>query len=474
MIRLIAFLFAWTITWCAQAGELSLPAIFSDHMVLQRGQPVIVWGTSPAREKVELQLGAARAEARSDADGRWRIALPAMEAGGPFELTVRSGSRSKTIGDVFVGEVWLAAGQSNMAFRFRLSDPAGQAAALRSLQGRNVRAFAVAKVVSGGKLLHQQDGPWRVADVDGVADWSAVGVYFSEALRLEKDVAIGIIDVSQGSSTIEAWMSEPALAEAQAAGYVPKKPYEDIRRHYRNPSVLHDSMLMKVVPYTIRGALWYQGESNANDAASYELLLPTMIRSWRALWDQPDLPFLFVQLPVYEQPGDQTGESWARLRAAQARVHAAVPGTGLAVLIDSGDKDNLHPSDKRVVGQRLARLARALVYGEDIVYSGPVVKKVEYAKEGAVIHFDHAAEGLVAAGPVEGFEARGREGIWRRVVPSVDGNRLVVRLPQGAEITGVRYAWANAPLVNLYNKAGLPAAPFMDERPAVSAKHAKD
>jgi sialate O-acetylesterase len=467
-------LLAWALASCAHASDFSLPAIFTDHLVLQREQPVGIWGDAPRGEKVELHFGELHLETHADARGRWRITLPSMDAGGPFELTVRSGAHAKTLRDVFVGEVWLAAGQSNMAFRFRFSDPADQAAALRSLHERNVRNFALAKVVSGGKLLEEEDGPWGVADVNSIAGWSAVGVYFSQSLGLEKHVAIGIIDVSQGSSTIEAWMSEAALAHAKAAGDVPAKPYEDIRRHYRNPAVLYRSMLAKVVPYGIRGVLWYQGESNAGDAASYQRLLPALIGSWRTVWERPDLPFIFAQLPAYEPPDDESKQSWARFRAAQANVHAAVPGTGMAVLIDTGEKDDIHPADKKVVGERFARLARALVYGEDIAHSGPLVEKVEYVEDFAVIHFSHAEGGLVAAGDVEGFEVQGGDGAWRHVVPRIDGQRLLVGHPEGDEITGVRHAWANAPTVNLYNQAGLPAAPFSVERSAEPSNFPKD
>lgn len=449
---------------CAHAGELALPSIFSDHMVLQRERPAPIWGGAAPGEQVELQFGKRRLQTRADARGQWQVMLPAMNAGGPFELRVESGADARTLSDVFVGEVWLAAGQSNMAFRFRLSDANDQAAALRSLQKLNVRSFGVAKIVSGGKLLEAPDRPWSVASADTIADWSAVGLYFSQALDLDQSVAIGIIDASQGSSTIEAWMNDAALAEARAAGYVPAKPYEDIRRHYRNPTVLHRSMLSKVVPYGIRGVLWYQGESNVSDPSSYQVLLPALIRSWRTQWKQPELPFLFAQLPRYQPPEDATGQSWAQFRAAQAQVNETVPYTGMAVLIDSGDKDNLHPHDKKVVGERLARLARAVVYGEDIVHSGPVVERVEYAKDSAVLHFSHAEGGLVAWGDVESVEVRGRGGAWLRVVPRVDGQRLIVRHPEGDEVTGVRHAWANVPAVNLYNKAGLPAAPFNVER----------
>lgn len=449
---------------CAHAGELALPSIFGEHMVLQRERPAPIWGTAARGEKVELQLGELRLQTQADARGRWQVTFPAMSAGGPFELRITSGSDTRTLSDVYVGEVWLAAGQSNMAFRFRLSDATDQAAALRSLQEHNVRSFGVAKVVSGGKLLEQPDRPWSLASANNIADWSAVGVYFSQALSLDPGIAIGIIDASQGSSTIEAWMNEAALARARAAGYVPTKPYEDVRRHYRNPTVLHRSMVSKVVPYGIRGVLWYQGESNVSDPSSYQLLLPILIQSWRGQWQQPELPFLFAQLPRYEPPEDKTGESWARFRAAQASVHATVPHTGMAVLIDSGDKDNLHPHDKKVVGDRLARIARALVYGEDVVYSGPVIERVEYAKDSAVIHFSHAEGGLAAEGDVDSVEVRGRGDAWVRVVPRIDGQRLIVRHPKGEQVTGVRHAWANAPAVNLHNKAGLPAAPFNVER----------
>lgn len=465
MRRALALILIWALASCAHAGPLSLPAIFSDHMVLQREQPVAIWGMAPRGEKVELAFGKLRFETRADERGRWRITLPAMNAGGPFELTVASDTEATTLSDVFIGEVWLAAGQSNMAFRFRHSDASDQAAALRSLPEHNVRSFVVAKIVAGGKLLEEDDKPWVVVDANDIADLSAVGVYFSQALGFERDIAVGIIDVSQGSSTIEAWMSEAALAEAKTAGYVPGKPYEDIRRHYRNPAVLHRAMLAKIVPFGIRGVLWYQGESNANDATSYERLLPILIRSWRTLWEKPSLPFLFAQLPAYE-PEDETGESWAQFRAAQANVHAAVPNTGMAVLIDTGEEHNLHPTDKQVVGERLARLARALVYGEDIVYSGPVVKKVKYADDFAMVHFEHAEGGLVAEGTVEDVEVRGSDAVWHRVVPTIDGSRLLVRHPDGDEIKAVRYAWSNAPNATLFNKAGLPAAPFSVERSA--------
>lgn len=463
-------------TWSgARASELSLPGIFGDHMVLQREQPVSTWGGAVPGARVELEFRGKHFATRADERGRWRIELPAMPAGGPYELIVRSSAAGTVLHDVFVGEVWLAAGQSNMAFGFRFSDRDDQREALRSLEELNLRSYAVARIVSGGRLLRADDRPWTLADAEVIGDWSAVAVYFSRALHPEPGVAIGIIDCSQGSSTIEAWMSETAIEEAKAAGYVPREPFEDIRRHYRNPSVLHRSMLAGIIPYGIRGVLWYQGESNASDAASYELLLPAMIRSWRALWQRPELPFLFAQLPAYEPPADDTGRTWALFRAAQARVSETVPGTGMAVLTDTGEKDNIHPADKKVVGERLALLARALVYGEDVEYSGPIVDSVEYDGDRAVLHFRHADGGLVVKGDdVLGVAVRGTNGNWREATAEVQGERLVLWHPRGDDITAVRHAWANAPAVNLYNDAGFPAAPFKLERRAGSSSFVKE
>ena len=444
--------------------ELSLSNIFSDHMVLQREQPVKIWGSGTPGEEVELIFRGDHFDTQTDKKGQWEIILPPMKAGGPFEMHVKSGSATQTLKDIFLGEVWLAAGQSNMAFRFKFSDDKDKPGAFLAIDDTNVRMYEVAKIVSGGKLLNAEDTPWTVADKTIIDEWSAVAVYFSQALALEKGVAIGIINCSQGSSTIEAWMSASAIADAKAAGYVPMEEFEDIRRYYRNPSVLHQSMLSQVIPYGIRGVLWYQGESNAKDAASYEILLPAMIRSWREMWGQKELPFLFAQLPAYEPPDESTENSWALFRAAQAEVDKTVPNTGMAVLIDVGEKDNIHPKNKKTVGDRLASLARARVYGENIAYSGPSIKKIEYRGKTATISFHHAEDGLVVRGVTpQGFSVKSSGGDWYQAEARVSKGQIIVGHPEVPEVTGVRYGWANAPGVNLYNKKGYPAVPFRVE-----------
>ncbi len=455
------------VTFSADAGNendsLSLPPLFSDHMVLQRGQPTNIWGMADPGKAVKVLFRGDRFETTADSQGHWDMLLPAMEAGGPYQMTITSGHTTRTINDIALGEVWLAAGQSNMAFRFGFSDEEDKAKALAALNDTDVRMYKVAAIVSGGKLLKDNDIPWMRANREDVADWSAVALYFAQALQIEEGVAIGIINSSQGSSTIEAWMSPEALDRAKTSGYVPAKTYDDIRRHYRNPSVLHQSMLSKVVPYTLKGVLWYQGESNGGDAESYRILLPALIESWRQLWDQK-LPFLFAQLPAYEPPDDETGTSWARFRQAQTEVDKTVPGTGMVVLIDTGDKHNIHPRKKKIVGDRFASLAMAQVYGKNLAYAGPTMEKVEYNGSEAIVSFHIGGENLVVKGEViKGFSIKSLKGIWYPASAEASGHRVVVRHPAVSKITGVRYGWANAPEVNLYNNKDYPAAPFIHE-----------
>ena len=466
-VLLACTLFVPKVTFSADAGNasdsLSLPPLFSDHMVLQRGQPTNIWGLAEPGKVVEVLFRKTRVETKADSKGHWAMVLPAMDVGGPYQMTIKSGLATRTINDVFWGEVWLAAGQSNMAFRFGFSDEDDKAKALAILKNADIRMYKVAAIVSGGKLLKENDVPWTPASREEVADWSAVALYFAQALQVEEGVAIGIINSSQGSSTIEAWMSPAALAKAKSSGYISTKTYDDIRRHYRNPSVLHQSMLSKIVPYTLKGVLWYQGESNGGEAESYRILLPALVESWRGLWDQK-LPFLFAQLPAYEPPDDKTGQSWARFRQAQAEVDKTVPGTGMVVLIDAGDKHNIHPKKKKIVGDRFANLAMAQVYGKNVAYTGPVMEKIEYDGDRAIVSLHLAGKDLVVKGEViKGFSVKSGEGIWYSASAEATGNKVVVWHPEVGKVTGVRYGWANAPEVNLYNNHGYPAAPFIHE-----------
>ena len=462
--KLCTIILSLALTMTATAAELTMPSIFSDHMVLQREQPIKLWGSAGSGEAIDVLFLDKKFSTRADPLGHWTVTLPSMEAGGPFELVVQSREQEKIFTDVYLGEVWLAAGQSNMAFRFQFADDEDKKHGLQSLGDVNVRMFEVPKIVAGGKLLSQAETPWAIASKENIDNASAVAVFFSQALHLEPGVAVGVINCSQGSSTIQAWMSDEAIERAISKGYVSAPAFDDIRKHYRNPEVLHRTMLSKVVPFGIKGVLWYQGESNGDDAASYKILLPELITSWREMWGQRALPFLFAQLPAYEPPNDAAGDSWTQFRAAQAEVDRSVPGTGMVVLIDLGEKDNIHPTDKKTVGDRFANLARAQVYGEKIAYSGPSLKKIRYRGDSAVLTF-YQAEGLNVKGDsVKGFSVMGDDGVWYAANAERVGEKIIVRHPEVQEILGVRYGWANAPDINLYNKYDYPAVPFNIER----------
>ncbi len=444
--------------------HFSVAEIFDDHMVLQRDQPIFLWGKSVPQTAIKASFRGLTATADVNADGRWTVQFPAMTAGGPFNLAIQSGAETARFTDIYIGDVWLAAGQSNMAFRLKHSNENEKAEALGSLGTSNIRMYQVAKQVSGGKLLHQQDVSWTVAEREVVEGWSAVGFYFAKALHAEREVPIGIIDVSQGSSTIEAWMSPDALQAARRHGYSAAELFTDIKRYYRTPSVLYNTMLRKVIPYPIKGVIWYQGESNALDAKSYRILLPEMIADWRTVWGQKNLPFLFAQLPGYDSPLDPTGTAWAEFRAAQQQVARVVDHAAMVTLVDTGERDNIHPKDKKIVGERFARVARAKVYGENIDYAGPSIATIDYANNTAAISFHHTGQGLVSDGKsLTGFFIKNSTGVWIPAVAAIIQNQVVVSHPAQGVIRGVRYGWANFPEANLYNRSGFPAVPFQIE-----------
>lgn len=452
----------WTIespfAFSATANDtLAVADIFGDHMVLQRNEKVTVWGTAEANENVTIQFISRKYQTVTDDRGQWMIIMDAVDAGGPYDMMVSGKNTQVRFEDVFMGDVWLASGQSNMAFRFQAATDPDKENAIANAGNHNIRTYEVAKLVAGSKLLNEDDKPWSKVTPENVNEWSAVAFYFARGLYTHLNVPIGIINCNQGGSTIEAWMSAGALQEAR----VPEHTYPGILSHYKNPVTLYKAMLSGIIPFTLKGVIWYQGESNAHAPEDYEKLFGAMIRQWRAEWNDNDLPFLFAQLPDFGRREDKTGDSWARLRQSQEAVTASLPNTAMVVLIDAGDKNDIHPTNKRVVGERLVLAARAVAYGENVGYSGPAPDRIRYKKGQAIISYDHAPDGLVMKGDtLQGFEIRDRDGKWHPANARLAKDRVQVAHPVVKEISGVRYAWANAPDVNLYNRKGLPARPF--------------
>jgi len=484
------------------AGALEVACLFSDGMVLQREEPVPVWGTADPGATVSVTVQNTTAAATAEADGAWRATLDPLSVGGPHVLTVVSGENRIEIADVMVGEVWLCSGQSNMVWPMRASAYAdlGIAAA----EHPDMRLFQVA-MANLDEPASDCRGGWMAATPAAVKNFSATAYYFGRTIHALTDVPIGLIQSAVGGTPSEAWTrydtlaadaslkplldgwedrlakldakDEKAHAEAVAAAKVagedpPAKPTPSRLGQKNRPANLYNGMIAPLVPYGIRGAIWYQGESNAGRAAQYRTLFPMMISDWRDAWGE-DFPFYWVQLPRFRNAATAPvmEETWPELREAQSKA-LELPNTGSAITIDLGEADDIHPEEKRIVGERLARLALVDVYGrEDIARSGPRYKAHTIDDAGRVIiEFDYAEKLDAHNGPIQGVAIAGedREFVWADA--TIDGNTLVVWSDQVPEPASVRYNWADNPPGNLRNEAGLPMAPFRtDDWPLVTA-----
>jgi len=480
------------------AADVTLPHVLADHMVIQRGQPVHIWGKASPDEAVTVIFRGASQGTKADSLGRWTVSLAPGEAGGPFALTVK-GNNTISFGDVLVGDVWVASGQSNMEFKLRQGDNA--AAEIATAKYPKIRRTLIDRKVSDYPLEDATGQAWVDVTPENAGGASAVAYFFARHIQeKEAGVPIGIIETFWGGTPVEAWTSlrgiaaDPALmpifsewAKAEEAWPVTQATYEKQLAEWNvtsaaakasgatvpaqpaNPNLrpggpfvpagLYNAMIAPFTQFPIKGAIWYQGETNANanpnGASLYAHAFQGMIRDWRHAWGEGDFPFLFVQLANYK-----ASPAWADLREAQ-RQTLALANTGMAVIIDIGNPDNVHPTDKQDVGLRLALAARAIAYGEKIEYSGPVF--VHAAREGATLRawFEHATGGLKAkAGGLKGFEVAGADRKFVAADARVEGTSIVVSNASVIAPVYLRYAWADSPDCNLYNGEGLPASPF--------------
>jgi len=483
-------------TW----ADIRLPSVIGDNMVLQSGAKAPIWGWAEPGETVYLRVNWHRMERRvtADADGKWMFKVKTPPAGGPYKIMLK-GKNTIAIKNILVGEVWVCSGQSNMQMTVQSSANATEEIGVAKYP--KIRLFSVARKVADAP---QTDctGRWVECSPETVPGFSAAGYFFGRKLHKELKTPIGLIHTSWGGTPAEAWTSEAkmksdadfapilkrwedavanypqamvkykekelqwrkAVEQAKAEGKrAPRKPYAPFGPgHSHSPSGLYNAMIAPLIPYAIQGAIWYQGESNAGRAYQYRKLFPAMIESWRENWDQGRFPFLFVQLANFRQTEDEPAESdWAELREAQTMTLES-PNTGMAVIIDIGEANDIHPKNKQDVGKRLALWALAKTYGHKIVYSGPLYKSMEARNGKITLRFDHTGGGLVAQGeePLKGFAIAGadRKFVWADA--QIKGNTVVVKSDAIAEPVAVRYAWAINPVCNLYNKAGLPASPF--------------
>ena len=483
----------------AHAG-VSLAPLFRDGAVIQSDKPVPVWGSADAGESITVTFAGQSASATAGTDGRWSVTFkPLSISAEPRDLTV-IGRNKLVVHDVVVGEVWIASGQSNMAYA--LPGAATGKADIKASDFPLLRQFTVAKQ-SAFSPLATADGAWVPALPDTAGQFSAVAYYFGRKLHQTLKVPVGIINSSWGGTAIEPWLdpaacradpdlskhlaaqekarhtspSEEAAYEAaldtwrhdkEAAKTAPKpfpspapKPPAGLAGP-RTLAGLYNGMIAPLVPGALRGVVWYQGESNADHASSYAPCFSALITGWRKQFVQGDFPFYWVQLPNYGHIGFQNDRlGWARLREAQNSA-LSLSATGQAVTIDVGEIGNLHPRDKKSVGERLALLALARTYGlKDVIDSGPVFASAKREGSAYRITFKSSASPLKAANAgLTGFELAGEDKVLHPADAKIDGSTVVVTCPEVANPVAVRYAFTNAPEAGLFNAQGLPAAPF--------------
>ena len=480
-------------------ADVSLNALFTDHAVLQQGGEIPVWGWADDGENVSVEFRDQRVETVAK-DGKWKVALEAETAGGPDALIVR-GKNVLVVKDVLVGEVWICSGQSNM--QWELSRSYQPESAIENSENPNLRLFFVPRVQSDTPT-ENVDASWEPSNPDTTPRFSAVAYFFGRSLQEALGVPVGLIHTSWGGSPAEVWMSgqvlsanagykkdildsytegfaryESRLKEWEAARAASTDFNQGRPRAPWKPTALYNAMIAPLIPYGIKGAIWYQGESNAGRAFQYRSLFTDMIQNWRDDWGQGDFTFLSVQLAPWDRgkrrpveeilaaPGDS---DWAELREAQLLATKTLTNSGMAVITDVGEKDDIHPTKKEPVGIRLALAARGITYNEDIVYSGPIYSGMQTDGNKLILSFDHVGNGLEASGgSLLGFSIAGedRKFVWANA--EIKGDKVIVSHPSVTGPVAARYGWSDYPVVNLFNKEGLPASPFRtDDFPMIT------
>jgi sialate O-acetylesterase len=501
---LVASLCATLCFTALASAEVKPSNLFSDHMVLQSGMPVPIWGSADPGEKVTISFNGQTRSATADSAGKWTVRLAKLKSGGPFEMTIAGKGAGETpivVKDVLVGEVWLASGQSNMQFTVSKAHAsyAGMLDEEKEIAAANypqVRMFT-AKPLKSFAPQSEVPGVWQVCSPAVVGDWSAVGYLFARDLNQALKLPVGIVLAAYGASTAEAWVPRDALASdpllkpmvdkldarynyfkehpavsgvattdadappsPQTLNARPGRPgpLRDPSQDQHQPTVLFNAMINPLVPYAMRGAIWYQGESitgGPNGLMQYSHVMETMVTEWRKLWGEGNFPFYAVQLPPLKNVSNNP-----LVREQQAKI-LSLRNTGLAVTMDIGDPANVHPKNKEPLGVRLTDTALANVYGKKMEFAGPMFASMKVEGSAIRVKFTHA-QGLVAKdGALKWFQIAGADQKFVNADAKIDGDSVMVSSPDVTAPVAVRYAWDNYPdTANLFNAAGFPAAPF--------------
>ncbi len=461
------------------SAELNVANVFGDHMVLQQEMPIRVWGWADPGATVVVglsdQRNASAMSVKAGDDGKWFAELPARKAEGrTLELQVVSGKETMEFKDILIGEVWICSGQSNMEWRVQQAANAQQEIA--SADHPKIRFFDVPKHVKQKEPQQDaQEADWKVCSPDTISGFSAVGYYFGRELNTKLDVPVGLVGANWGGQRIEPFTPPIGFERVpQLADYV-----ADLKqgKFKGGATQIYNGMVAGLTPLSVRGAIWYQGESNAGDGLRYNYMKEALVKGWRSVFQNEDLSFYWVQLADFGRghTGKPAGGGWGPVREGQRRA-LRVPNTGMAVIIDIGAEKDIHPKNKQDVGYRLAQLALARNYGKDVVRSGPLYKSHKIEGKMVRINFEYVGSGLMVAdkdgqhyldpvketpdAEIAEFSVQDKEGNWHWAKAVIDGATVVVWSDAVAEPKNIRYAYDSNPRVNLYNKEGLPASPF--------------
>lgn len=497
---------------------ITLAPIFTDHMVLQRNKNVAIWGESD-QEKVTVTLGENKVTAIPE-QGKFSLVLPPMEQGGPYELKAEGENDQILLKDIMIGEVWFAGGQSNMELELQNSFEGEKE--LEKVADEKVRYYYVPKKSwVGEELLEaEKESTWECGDKEDSRKWSAVAYYYAKELSRKLNVTVGIIGCNWGGTSASAWMSREMLEESKkTVSYVeeydkivenqdfdaylkereeyivyqtafeekvshyyetcpnpswdeaislfgenkypgPMGPYSEFR-----PSGLYETMVSRVCPYTIAGFIYYQGEEDDHKPTTYYELLCALIRQWRTDWNDDSLPFLLVQLPVFQNEGEPDYKNWPLIREAQMRIFQTVKNTGIAVILENGEYGNIHPTKKEAVGKRLALQAFAHIYKLIPCKEafGPVYRASHVENANMILEFDYC-DGFTCTREVTGFELAGKDKVYYPAEYEIQGDKIVLHTSQVAKPVYARYCWTNYAQIGLFGKNLLPVAPFRTNR----------
>ncbi len=442
-------------------SEITLPAIFGNHMILQQQTEAAIWGKADPLSNVEVVTSwdNHKYSIRSDAEGKWKVKVNTPAAGGPFEIHI-SDVETVILSDVYIGEVWIVSGQSNMQMPMKgyFNEPViGYSKEVATSGNENIRLFTVSRDKSL-EPIEDLTGLWLECKPENVSEFSATAYFFGKMIQQVLDVPVGLINSSWGGTRIEPWISEMGIKEFDWLDLPDKDQAGDYS--HQTPTVLFNAMISPLTGFAVRGALWYQGESNRFEPERYAKLMPGLIKNWRTEWGIEEMPFYYVQIAPYDYGSESLNSAY--LREAQLKASTILPKTGMVSLIDAGEKDCIHPSDKKSAGYRLAYLALSDTYGiKGFKSSGPVLKDMIVEGDMVKLTFNYAENGLTTFGKeLHNFKIAGENKRFYDAQAFITRNGITLFSTQVPNPVAVRYAFDDFVVGELYNTEGLPASSF--------------